>query len=196
MAADLTRLRTKTDRLKTEQARKLRQVVLDVPDVPDRISADLIAWIDRQTASENGRTFVMMSAEDNDRVVGWLAAHSKRPQVAMQLWAKLFRYLRRDTQEIVRSRDELADDLKIEPRRVSEIMGELEYIGAISRQRVKIRGMRGPGAVRYFMNAVIGTHLPGAARDKAQADASPLNLQPPKSARPKAQRPHLVVSNP
>jgi hypothetical protein len=55
-------------------------------------------------------------------------------------------------------------------------MGELESIGAISRRREKVPGMRGPGAVRYFMNPNIATHLNGKARDKAQAKAGLLEL--------------------
>lgn len=194
--ADLRRLRTKTDRLKTEQARKLRQAVLDFPDVPDRISADLIAWIDRRTASENRRSFVMLSPAQNRAVVKWLGEYSKRPTVAVQLWSELFLHLCHDTGEIVQTRDELAQAVGIEPRHVSEIMSELEYIGAISRKRVTIPGMRGPGAVCYFMSPVVGTHLPGAARDKAQAAAPPINPKPPKPSRTKAERLHLAVSNP
>ena len=49
-------------------------------------------------------------------------------------------------------------------------MGELEGIGAISRRRERIVGMRGPGAVRYFMNPNVATHLTGvpATRPRPQ----------------------------
>ena len=55
-------------------------------------------------------------------------------------------------------------------------MGELATIGAISRRREKVAGMRGPGLVRYFMNPKVGTHLTGAARDKAQTDSAPVGV--------------------
>ena len=35
---------------------------------------------------------------------------------------------------------------------VSQIMGELESIGAISRRRDRVPGMRGQGVVRYFVS--------------------------------------------
>ena len=97
MPAQLVKLRTRADRLKTDQAEQLRQLVLDFPDLPQRAVGELIATIDRQTASRSGWTFVMISPEQNAAVVDWLAQHSTRPQVAMRLWAKLFQNLRART---------------------------------------------------------------------------------------------------
>lgn len=179
MAARVVRLRTRVDRLRGEQAAQLRQHLLAYAEragLPQRAVGQIVATIDQQTASENGWTFVMLSPADNDRVVEWLARNSKRPQIAMRLWAKLFRHLDRDTGEVLQSRDELADALGVKSDHVSEIMGELARIGAISSQRVRIPGMRGPGVARYFMNPRIGTHLPEKARDNAQADAPLLRL--------------------
>ena len=174
MPAQLVKLRTKADRLKTDQAEQLRQLVLDFPDLPQRAVGELIATIDRQTAYRSGWTFVMISPEQNAAVVDWLSRNSGRPLVAMRLWAVLFSNLRTDTGEIVQTRDELAELVGETPNHVSEIMGELATIGAISRRREKVAGMRGPGLVRYFMNPKVGTHLTGAARDKAQTDSAPL----------------------
>lgn len=174
MAATVVRLRTKRDQLQADQAERLRQLVMTFPGLPERAAGEIIATIDRQTAAENGWTFVMMSPADNARVVSWLAENSKRPQVAMRLWAMLFLHLRRDTGEIMQSREDLALAVKAKSDDVSEIMGELERYGAISRRRIKIPGMRGPGIVRYIMSPKIGTHLTGKAREKAQAEAPPL----------------------
>jgi hypothetical protein len=55
-------------------------------------------------------------------------------------------------------------------------MGELESIQAISKRRVKVAGLRGPGTVRYFMNPNVGTHQAGQARAMAQKNASQLRL--------------------
>ena len=51
-------------------------------------------------------------------------------------------------------------------------MGELESIGAVYRRR------EGRG-VRYFVHPSLGTHLTGAVRDKAQAEAPKLRLVEP-----------------
>jgi hypothetical protein len=184
--AEFKRLRTRADRLKRAEAEQLRQAVLEFAlrhQMPERAVGEIVATIDRETAANNGWTFVMISAEANNAVVEWLFAHSSRPTVAVRLWLKLFIHLRHDTGEIVATRDELAAAVGIAPRHVSEVMTELEGIGAISRQRA-------PHGVRYFMSPRAGTHLTGAARGKAQAAATPLKFDPPKKAKAK---PHLAV---
>ena len=179
MPATLHRLHPKPTRLRKEQAAALRQMVLDFPGLPERAVGAIIASVDRETAAQNGWTFVMLSPAQNEAVLNWLLDHSSRPHKAVRLWAALFSHLRRDTMEIMLSRDELAALIGEKPDNVSRIMGELEGIGAISRQRERIVGMRGPGAVRYFMNPNVATHLTGAARDKAQAAAPPLKIVEP-----------------
>jgi hypothetical protein len=48
-------------------------------------------------------------------------------------------------------------------------MRELENIGAVYRRR---EGR----AVRFYVHPSLGTHLSGAVRDRAQAEAPPLRL--------------------
>ena len=67
-------------------------------------------------------------------------------------------------------RHDLARMVGCQPRDVSEIMGELEAVGAVYRRK------EGRG-VRYFVNPLLGTHLAGAVRDRAQAEAPPLKLR-------------------
>jgi hypothetical protein len=176
MPAVVVSLRTRKDELRTDQAEHLRQLVLTLPGLPERAASEIIATIDRQTATENGWSFVMLSPAQNRAVVKWLGQNSKRPVMAVQLWAELFMHLRRDTGEIMQTRDELADAIGVPSERVSEIMSELESFGAISRKRVKVPGMKGPGMVRYSMNPKVGTHLTGKAREQAQTDAPLLRL--------------------
>jgi hypothetical protein len=182
MPAVVVRLRTRPDRLRADQAEQLRQMVLAFPDLPERAAGDLLAYIDGQTAAENGWTFVMMSPQDNNRVVRWLLENSKLPMLAVNLWSELFLHLRRDNGDIMKTRDELADAVGMGAQDVSRVMSELEDFGAITRQRIKMPGMKGPGMVRYRMNPVIATHLKGAARDKAQAKAPRLVPDPPAGA--------------
>jgi hypothetical protein len=176
MAATLRRLRTKADRLLAEQADALRQLVLEYHDMPERLRGELVATIDRQTAAENGWTFVMLSPSQNKAVTRWLLEHSRRPQKATMLWVELFDHLRRDTGEIMLSRDQLAQLIEDHPNTVSEIMRELASIGAIITRRERVAGMRGPGRAVYFMNPNVATNLSGGARDRAQAEAPKLRL--------------------
>ena len=174
MTATIHRLVSRQEKLTEADGQQLRQLVLDYDGLSERLRGELIAEIDRRTACKNGWTFVMLSPAENAAVVDWLAQNSKRPFVALRLWAKLFDNLRTDTGEIILTRDELAERVGCKVADVSEIMSELESITAISRRRERVAGMRGPGLVRYFMNPRIGTHLTGKARTDAQATAGPL----------------------
>lgn len=176
MPATLHRLRPRPERLRAEQANMLRQLILAFPGLPEQATGAIITAIDGQTVAENGWTFVMLSPAQNRAVVRWLLEHSSRPQKAVDLWALLFEHLRRDTGEVMLTRDELAVMVGDAPRSVSTIMGELEGIGAVSRRRERVAGMRGPGRARYFMNPHVATHLAGRSRDEAQSGAEPVRL--------------------
>ena len=173
MAAKVRRLLSKSDQLRQEQAAQLRAALLPFEhDMPSQVR-ELVAHIDRQTAAKAGWTFIMISAEQHDAVVEWLEANSRRPMKAMRLWSLLFTAVDRDTGEVLFTRDQLAERVRVPPQDISEVMGELEGIDAIIRRRERVAGMRGPGRVRYFMNPVVGTHLAGGERDAAQAGAPP-----------------------
>ena len=172
MAAKITRLRTRKNRLTDIQAEAAKQALLDLDgekSLPYEELGKILVEIDKRTSTRRNWTFVMISPDQNAEVVTYLNAHSKRPRQAVELWAQLFRALRTDTGEIVLRRDELAKIVDIPPKRVSEIMSELEGINAISRRR------DGRG-VRYFMNPNVGTHLAGREREEAQAKASQISI--------------------
>src|SRR4051812_22672067 len=171
MAAQLHRLRTKADRLRSDTAAQLRQLVLEYPGLPERARGEIVAAIDRQTVSEAGWTFVLLSPEQNAAVMRWLRQHSPQPTMALALWGELFTPLPRGTGEIMLTRDELAERVGPTPDEVSRIMGELARVGAVIVHRERVAGMRGPGRAVYLMNPNGATNLTGAARDKAQAVA-------------------------
>jgi hypothetical protein len=188
MPATLHRLRTKRQRLRREQAAALRQMILEFEGLPDHAARAIIGAIDRETAAENGWTFVMLSPAQNRAVIDWLLEHAERRREAIALWALLFEHLDRHTGMILLTRDELAEQVGAHPDNVTRIMADLESIGAISRRRERVAGMRGPGMVRYFMNPNVGTHLVGHVREEAQAKAPPLTP----ATSPKRRKPKLV----
>jgi hypothetical protein len=176
-SATIFRLRTRPERLRSDQAETLRQALL--PFAAGELAPhvrSLMGHISRQTAARNKWTFVMLSPDQNAAVVNYLANNSTRPIIAMRLWALCFRYLDMDTGEIMLTRDQFATSLSQEPDTISRIMSELVRFGAISRRRERIAGMRGQGAVRFFMNPRVATHLSGAERDEAQTAAPLLRL--------------------
>ena len=171
MTATIHRFRSHKDRLTEYEGQIARQYVLNLREkgLPDEKIGPIVEFIDQQTASQKGWSFIMLSPKQNAAVVDWLRQHSNRPMAAMATWALCFTALRADTGEICLTRAEIADHVGILPRDVSSIMTELMGIGAIMRYR---DGRR----VRYFMNPHVGTHLKGRARDKAQAHAPQLTL--------------------
>jgi hypothetical protein len=132
-------------------------------------AAGLVAYVERELAATRGWRFVMVDPVAYADVIAHLRRHSRRPLVAMELFTRLFSYLPPDGNEVLADRDELARVVGCTPTHVSELMGELEAVGAVYRRRA------GRG-VRYFVNPRLGTHLAGATRDRAQAEAPPLRL--------------------
>lgn len=60
--------------------------------------------------------------------------------------------LRQDTGEIMLTRGQLAETIGCAPKHVSTIMGTLEAMGVVRRERRRQEGMRGPGWAVYFIN--------------------------------------------
>ncbi len=160
----VTRLRTRRDvgdRATLEAVRGMLEGVAG--------AADLVARIERKLAATRGWGFVMVDPVAYAEVIAHLRRHSRRPLVAMELFTRLFSYLPPDGNEVMADRHELARIVGCTPNHVTDIMRELEAVGAVYRRR------EGRG-VRFFVNPLLGTHLAGAARDKAQAEAPTLRL--------------------
>src|SRR4051794_38686139 len=135
-------------------------------------AADLLAHVERKLAATRGWGFVMVDPVAYAEVIQHLTDHSRRPLKAVNLFTRLFSHLPPDGNEVLCSREELARVVGCDLSHVSAIMRELEAVGAVYRRR------EGRG-VRYFVNPRLGTHLAGAARDRAQGEAPPLRLVEP-----------------
>lgn len=149
-------------------AEHLEQMLREV--IPPDIAAQLALNYAAQTPDPDSDhwTFAMISPAQNSAVVSWLSGHSKRPRVAVQLWAMLFMALRTDTGEIQLTREEMGSRLGVDPDHISRVMTELASINAIRREK-------SGRAVRYFMNPHIATHIPSPeAREAARQGAGPL----------------------
>src|SRR3954452_17125475 len=179
MPAKLVRLRTKPARIQAATAAELRRMLLDFPGLPERERSGLVAGLDRLTPSEGRWPFVMISPEQNAAVVRRLQESSRYPTLAVRLWSELFTVLRRDTGEITLTRDELAERVGATVGEVSCIMSELAREGTVIVHRERVAGMRGRGRAVYLMNPNVGTHLAGAACDRAQAEAPALRVVEP-----------------
>ncbi len=176
MAASLHRLRTKRARLGQEEAAQLRQHILAFDEfaLPEDATNAIVLAIDRQTAAHNGWTFVMLSPAQNLAVLRWLTANSQRPSVGVLVWGEILNALRNDTGEVMLTREQLAEHCEVSPSHITNALAELEGIGAITRSRRAIPGMRGPGRLVIHVNPLVATKLAGAARDRAQQEHKPI----------------------
>ena len=167
----VTRLRSRRDAREQHGLETVRNMLLEAAEAgaPQATVGRLVATVERELASRRGWGFVMVEPRLYGDVVEHLLKHSKRPQKAVLLFTRLFSYLPPDGNEVLCSREELARVVGSDASHVSKIMGELEAVGAVYRRR------EGRG-VRYFVNPLLGTHLAGAVRDKAQAEAPPMRL--------------------
>lgn len=175
MKVNITRLRTRADLLKLEQADALRDLVLKYEDQAPAAVRELLAVVDRYTAAFQGWTFVMLSPEQNHAVVAWIQDNAQRPRVSARLWAAMFCHLRVDTQEIVMDRTAMMAAARASSAHVSQVLSELAGIGALIRRREG-------HDVRWFMNPHVGTCLTGKARQDAQQAAPRLCLIAPQQA--------------
>src|SRR3954454_9683092 len=98
-------------------------------------AADIVAHVERKLAATRGWGFVMVDPVAYAEVIQHLTDHSKRPLKAVNLFTRLFSYLPPDGNGVLADRDELARVVGCTPTHVSELMGELEAVGAVYRRR-------------------------------------------------------------
>lgn len=75
-----------------------------------------------------------------------------RPNHVRRAFDLVMLNFRQDNGEVMLTRDETAAEIGCTPSQVSRIMGKLERMNVIRRERRKIPGMQGPGMVVYFIN--------------------------------------------
>src|SRR3954463_14845504 len=168
MPAMIHRLRTKAARQAEAAVSQLRLTLDELPLPPD-VAERIGTILDRHERARNGWSFTMVNTDLYHRVVVHLTEHAKRPMLALNLWSLLFTKLPPDSDEVQASRTDLAKELRCAPSEISECIGELEKIGAVYRKR-------DGRSVRYAVNPLLGTHLSGAVRARAQATAPQLRL--------------------
>src|SRR3954468_4251372 len=168
----VTRLRSRRDAREQHGLEAVRDILLEAVEAgaPQATVGRLVATVERELAARRGWGFVMVEPRLYGDVVEHLLKHSKRPQKAVELFTRLFSYLPPDGNEVLCSREELARVAGCDLFHVSAIMRELDAVGPVSPRR-EGRGFR------YFVTPRLGTHLAGAARDRAQGEAPPLKLR-------------------
>lgn len=97
-----------------------------------------------------------------------------RPNQVRHAFDLVLLNLRQDTGEVLLTRDQLAERIGCASKNVSTIMGTLERMGVIRRERRRIEGVQGRGVAVYFINPHVAWN---GSLDTRKAEAA--EVKPP-----------------
>ena len=96
-----------------------------------------------------------------------------RPNQVRHAFDLVLLNLRQDTGEVMLTRDQLAERIGCAPKHVSTIMGTLERLGVVRRERRRVEGLQGPGVAVYFINPHVAWNGSLDVRKAEAAEAKP-----------------------
>ena len=96
-----------------------------------------------------------------------------RPNQVRHAFDLVLLNLQQDTGEVMLTRDQFAERIGCAPRSVSTIMGTLERMGVIRRERRRIEGVQGRGVAVYFINPHVAWNGSLDARKAEAAEVRP-----------------------
>lgn len=188
--AQIVRLRTMQQKAEQAAASELAELLRQLPEALLRqLPGETRVAISRATHGLQRHSrpdegiwpggFNMLSREQTK--LAWNAIRalpsSKRPHQVRHAFDLVLLHLRQDTGEVMLSREQIAEEIGCAPKHVSTIMGTLEQLGIIRRERERIDGMKGRGVARYFVNAHVAWNGSLEARKKEAAKSSPPSLR-------------------
>jgi len=184
----ITRLRTKRQRAeRDEAAAAAAQLSLLSPDLLGQLPGSAQQAISRAVGAlqrharpdtEEGLWpggYTMLSRTQTAAI--WDAIRAlppdDRPNQVRHAFDLVLLNLRQDTGEVMLTRDQLADRIGCAPKNVSTIMGTLERMGVIRRERRRIEGVQGRGIAVYFINPHVAWNGSLDARKAEAAEVKP-----------------------
>ncbi|MDQ2801606.1 MAG: helix-turn-helix domain-containing protein [Pseudomonadota bacterium] len=186
--AQVVRLRTREQRTQRETAASLAEQLRQLPDeLLGQLPGSIRLAISQATHglhkharpdTEEGLWpggFTMLSRAQTKAI--WDAIRAlpadDRPGQVRHAFDLVILNLRQDTGEVMLTRDQLAEEIGCDPNHVSNVMGTLERMGVIRRERRRIEGMRGPGVAVYFVNPHVAWNGSLDARKVEAAEVNP-----------------------
>jgi predicted transcriptional regulator len=184
--AQVVRLTTKRQQSEREAAAGLaEQLALFPPAMLAQLPVEVRMTISRATyelqrlarpGTENGLWpggFSMLSRDQTAAV--WDAIRAlppdDRPNHVRHAFDLVVLNLRQDTGEVMLTRDQLAERIGCTPTHISHVMGTLERMGVIRRERRRVEGMQGRGRAVYFINPHVAWNGSLTVRLAEAADA-------------------------
>jgi hypothetical protein len=174
----ITKLITRPERISRQKAEDARQAVLDL-ELPKTATETMLVAIARHTFPSRPERWTFHMLQPKQVLTVWDAIRAlpgkDRPHQVRHLFDLVLTHLEWDTGLVILTREELADAVGASPADVSRMMGTLEKIGVIIRERVRMDGMRGRGIARYRINPHVAWHG-GLETRESQAKQIPLPL--------------------
>lgn len=131
---------------------------------------------DREVMASKRQEFSLLFTAEHTALMRHLRETSRRPMIAAELFSLCMREMDWNTREVKLSRFAIAKELNVDPRVVSQLIGELVKCGAMRRQFEDEDGNRARH-VRYFVSSRIAHRgESSAALDRDQAKDPVLKL--------------------
>lgn len=174
----------RSDRLTPQQGAEVRRMLVEAwqrapsAEAVDDCFGRLFDHVDGVTASPVQKGFVMAFMDFVEAVSDHLSSSkvSRRPLLAVRLWLRCIGRLDPVTNEILATRQELADSLGMPASEVSRVMSELVRIKAVRRDTSRAGRPRGAAVARYILNERVANHYGEGKREAAMARAPMLTL--------------------
>ncbi len=190
--AQVVRLATQQQRTEREaSAAVAEQLSLLSPEILDRLPMQARIAISRATHAlqrharpdtEEGLWpggFTMLSRAQTAAI--WDAIRAlppdDRPNHVRHAFDLVLLNLQQDTGEVMLTRDQLAERVGCARENMSRIMGTLERMGVIRRERRRVEGMQGRGVAVYFVNPHVAWNGSLDIRKAEAAEVTPPMLR-------------------
>lgn len=157
---EVKRFVSKAQRIGKEQLRQIEEMIDDLPEdvVPEHAKRDMRRAVHPYARDPDESLwpggFSMFSLIQTAAI--WDAIDKlpsdDRPRMVRRAFDQVLLNLAPNTGEIMLTRDQLAEKIGCHADHVSRIMGTLEIMGVVRRERQKIPGMKGRGVAVYFVN--------------------------------------------
>lgn len=166
----------KAERIGAKKAEEARQAVLDL-ELPDTAMEDILITIQRHETGGKLAEWNFNMLNPNQCLVVWDAIRqldpNKRPGQVRHLFDLILTHIEMNTGLVTLTRDEMAEIVGTQPNNISRMMGTLEELGVIFRERLKIPGMRGQGKARYRLNPHVAWNGKLENREKQARETTP-----------------------
>jgi hypothetical protein len=182
MGANLIRFRARSDLVARDTAALLADQLREMPEaqMPLAARAALLNALQRVTHPDTEQSiwaggFFMLSRTQTELV--WDAIRrlpaSARPNQVRHAFDLVVLNLRQDTGEVMLTRDDFSKRIGTASRNISTIMGTLETMGVLRRERRRIDGVQGRGQAVYFINPHVGWNGSLEVRKDEAAETPP-----------------------